>query len=104
MRRFLLILFALALLVSPGLADGEMHESRDRDALSEARKRGDVLPLARILIMVRPVVGDRVVDVELEREDGRLVYEIYYLDKAGRRHEAYVDARTGSLIRKREDD
>lgn len=104
MRPFLLVLFALAILVAPGSADDGMHESRDRDGLSEARKRGEVLPLARILIMVRPVIGDRVVDVEFEREDGRPVYEIYYLDKAGRRHEVYVDARTGSVIRKHEDD
>lgn len=104
MGRFLLVLCALALLVSPGSADEEKHESRDRDALSEARKRGDVLPLARILIMVRPVVGDRIVEVEFEREDGRPVYEIYYLDSSGRRHEVYVDARTGSVIGKGEDD
>ncbi len=104
MRTFFYALFALMLLVSPGPADEGRHESPDRDDLSEARKRGEVLPLARILIMVRPVIGDRVVDVEVEREDGRLVYEIYYLDKDGRRHEVYVDARTGSVIRKRRDD
>ncbi len=102
MRPFLLVLFAIAILVSPGSADEGKHEARDD--LSEARKRGEVLPLARILIMVRPAVGDRVVDVEFEREDGRPVYEIYYLDKAGRRREVYVDARTGSVIREHEDD
>lgn len=104
MRPFLNVMCALALLVTPSPADEGKHDTRDRDEISEARKRGEVLPLSQILIMVRPIIGDRVVDVEFEREDGILVYEIYYLDGDGRRHEVYVDARTGSIIRKRKKD
>ena len=40
--------------------------------------------------------GGRAVEVELEREDGRLYYEVK-LRRDGERLEVYVDARTGEV-------
>ena len=62
---------------------------------------GNILSLENILEM-RPLTG-RLLDAELEWEDnasdGRcLVYELKWIDGNGRRHEQYINARTGTWL------
>jgi uncharacterized membrane protein YkoI len=70
-----------------------------QDAL-EALRRGEILPLAKILeISTAQVPGD-VIEVEFK---GGPVYEVKILTPDGRIREVKLDARTGALI-KIEDD
>lgn len=104
------ILFAafIAFLGTPFLADGydddDDEEKYGLEALLEARRAGDVLPLIAILTRIHPITGDNVVDVEFEQEDGRYKYGIYYLDDKGRRREVYVDAQSGDVLKDEMDD
>lgn len=87
-----------------GAKDGGKDGDRDEDDLYKARKRGDVLPLETILEKISNRIGRDIIEIESGREDGRYVYEIYYLDAGGKRREVYVDAATGEIIKDRTDD
>lgn len=103
MRRLLIILILLA----PAFAGQPAHADsgrKERDDLTAARKRGDILPLAEILDRVRPQIGDRIIEVEFENDSGKIVYEIYYLDDSGRRREVTVDASDASVMNSKEHD
>ncbi|GAA0650164.1 PepSY domain-containing protein [Brevundimonas lenta] len=70
----------------------------DHVAAREALRRGEILPLARILaITARHVPGD-VIDVELDREDGQWRYEVKVLTSTGRVREVKLNARDGAVL------
>ena len=90
----IMILSPLALV----LADNDHDEAR------RLHESGEILPLELILQNVRRTHPGKVLEVELEREDGRIVYELEILGKDGIVKEIYLDARTGELLSDREDD
>ncbi len=83
--------------IPPALADKGGDD--DRRTVERARERGEVLPLARIIELLRGqgLTGD-VLEIELENDDVGLVYEIYLLGPDGRRLEIKVDPATGRII------
>lgn len=90
----LLSLLLLAATAVPALADGHHDHDRAREAL----RRGEILPLARILEIVEDRTGGRVMEVDLDREEGRYVYEIDVMTGDGRIVELEIEAATGSII------
>lgn len=103
MRRlafFAVILVPLAIAGQPAHAD---NESREREELNAARKRGDILALSEILDRLPKQIGDNIIEVEFESDDHRVLYEIYYLGVDGRRREITVDARDASILDHEED-
>jgi uncharacterized membrane protein YkoI len=101
--RKLVFLFCLV----PVLAGMPAHaddDRREREELTAARKRGEILPLAEILDRWESQTGGRIIEVEFEKDDGRTIYEIYYLDAGGRRREIKIDARDGSELDGGDDD
>lgn len=95
-----LLALAGASLSTPAFARGD----DDHLAAREALKRGEILPLSRILAVVGRTVPGDVIDVELERkDDGRWEYEVKVLTSTGRVREVKLDART-AVVRKIEDD
>lgn len=86
-----------AALAPAGAADNA--PSADHDRARAARARGEVLPLARILAIVERDFSGRVIEVELEREDGELRYEIELLLADGRLIELEFDAASGELVK-----
>jgi uncharacterized membrane protein YkoI len=101
MRQFLVFALGFALLFSS--ADGAAARSRDRDrdqdVAREALKRGEVLPIARILELVAQHQRGDVIEVQLDERRGRLEYEIRILTPEGRVRELVLDARTGAFVR-----
>jgi uncharacterized membrane protein YkoI len=87
----------IALLAAPALADND--DEHDHDRARRARERGEVLPLERILAVVRAQVPGEIVGVELEREHGTWIYEVRVIDASGRRLKVYVDAAKGVVIK-----
>lgn len=98
-----LLFAALASTFAPGLAGADDKKKSEHDVIREALQRGETLPLARILAIAQEAVAGDVVEVELEQEDGKLIYEIKVLTPAGRVREIELDARTGAVL-KIEDD
>jgi len=66
----------------------------------ELREAGKILPMEDILSRVRTAQPGQVVEIELEREDGRLVYEVRLIDDADAIHKLELDAATGELIKR----
>jgi uncharacterized membrane protein YkoI len=54
--------------------------------------------LADIMMKLRLPQGSELVNIALEDEHGIPVYEIYYIDPSGRRHEIRLDARSGEPV------
>lgn len=98
-RRFL-IAAALAALLAPSEADARRGRGRggDHDEALEAYEHGEALPLSQILPLALRAVPGEVLEVELEREHGRIVYEIEILARSGRVRKVTLDARTGAVL------
>jgi hypothetical protein len=64
----------------------------------------DLMPLEEILAKAKQDKAGRVVEVELDRDHGRYVYEVEIIDDAGVEWELKYDARTGQLLRTERDD
>ncbi len=89
--RILVLLIAL-LLATPALADD------DQDRAREALARGEILPLSRILAVVEREVGGHVIEIGLDHDDGRYVYEVEAVSRDGRLVELSIDAATGGVL------
>ena len=83
----------LSLIAGPALADRDDHD-RARRAL----EAGEVLPLSEILAAVEAAQPGRVIEVELERDDGRWVYELELVAPDGRLVEIEIDAATADIL------
>ena len=62
------------------------------------------MPIELLLKTLEEKLKGEIVDIELDDKDGRLYYEIYYLDSEGRRIEIYVDAATGGILEDKAED
>lgn len=71
--------------------------SDDHDTARLMRSEGNIMPL-RELLQHPALVDQRVLEAELERENGKLVYELELLDPSGRVTERYFDATTGQPL------
>jgi len=97
LQRVLSLLFlALPLATAPALAS-----ERDHDRARAALQTGEVLPLATVLQRVAQSHPGNVLEVELEREDGRWIYELKLLQRGGALLKLEVDARTGEVLRRK---
>ncbi len=104
--RRLLVLAALAAWCAAPEADARRGRGRggDHDDARAALESGEVLPLSRIMPLALRAVPGEVLEVELEREHGRLVYEIEILARSGRVRKVILNARTGALLGVEDDD
>jgi uncharacterized membrane protein YkoI len=73
----------------------------DHDRARAALQSGEVLPLATVLERLQRRDPGEVLGVELEREDGRWVYEIRLLRPGGQLVRLDLDARTAEVLRER---
>ncbi len=78
----------------------------DTDAATVRRLResGEILPLEKILERARKERPGEVLETELERKGARHVYDVEILDAQGRVWELKFDARSGELLRQKQDD
>lgn len=86
----------------PTFADGDHERAR------RAVEAGEVLPLGTVLAGVEKTHPGHVLEVELERDDGRWIYEIRVMGREGEVSKLEVDARDGRVLsarggRKREE-
>ncbi len=96
-------LFALAILALMATT-AAASERRDHERARAAVAAGQRLPLSVILKTIETRFGGRVLEIELEDDDGRPVYEIEMLDDHGRVLELEVDAVSGAILDQEYDD
>ncbi len=89
----------LALLPALALADGKSSQDSARDAVA----RGEILSLAVLLPRIEAEFDGRVLDVELDRDDGVFVYELEILTRDGRLIEVEIDGKTGAVLEVEDD-
>lgn len=80
------------------------HPLPDQERARAAVAAGEILPLGEILERRRSKLAGRILEVELEREDGRWVYEIEVLQADGRKCEVEIDAATARVLEVETDD
>jgi uncharacterized membrane protein YkoI len=83
--------------------DDDDDDDDDRKRRRRERSRNSLPPgsenLQAILKKVRSEFPGRIIEVELDDDDGRLVYEIKLLDSTGRLFELDVDPRNGNILK-----
>ena len=76
----------------------------DHERARAAVKAGEVLPLRTVLDRLERTHPGQVLELELERDDGRWLYEIKLLQAGGRLVKLKVDARTAEVLRVKSQD
>lgn len=76
-------------------------DARDHDRARQALEAGEIMPLKAILERVERDTPGQVIEVELEREAGRWIYEIKLLAAGGSIVELEIDARDGSVLKRK---
>lgn len=103
-RRFACAIPVIAALLALGpavaLADDDDH---DHIEARELLRRGEIVPLSRILAVAQEHVPGDVIEVELDREDEGWEYEVKVLTQAGRVRKLYLDAGTAEVTRIKDD-
>lgn len=76
------------------------HAGRDDgERVRAAREQGRILPLAQLIAQVAEVVPGRLLEAELDDDDGLLIYELRWQLDDGRRLEIELDARDGRWLK-----
>jgi len=76
----------------------------DVERVRELRSTDSILPLSDILKGLEQKYPGKVLDAELEEEHNRIVYEIELLGNDHNVHHIKVDARSGVILKKGDDD
>jgi uncharacterized membrane protein YkoI len=92
-----LLLALAASALGPAAAQPDGH-----DRALRALRAGEIAPLPDILATVAERVPGTVIEVELERRNGRYVYEVEVLTPQGMLVETYVDAQDRTILDSRD--
>lgn len=88
----ILPVLVIALWVGIGSANDDHIRAR------KLMERGEILPLEQLLESLPGNRQWRLLEAELEEEDGVIIYELELLDEEGRVRELKYDARSGVLL------
>lgn len=91
-------LSAALLLALLGAGAGQAGDGHDHDRARRALESGEIVPLRTILERVERDYPGQIMEVELEREDARWMYEIKLLRTGGALVKLEIDARDGKLL------
>jgi uncharacterized membrane protein YkoI len=94
---------ALALLLAAACAlpAARADDRRDHERARAAVQAGEVLPLPELLQRLQRSHPGQVLELELEREDGRWIYELKLLQADGQLRKLELDAATGQVLASR---
>lgn len=93
-RRTAVLLLMAAAIGQAAAASGRSDHDRARAAV----QAGEVMPLPALLERLQRSHPGQVLELELEREDGRWVYEVKLLQADGQLLKLELDARTAEVL------
>ncbi len=100
LRRRTMTVLLCALCGGLGAAWPVAHAERDDGQRARAaREQGRIMPLERLIAQVNRSVPGRLLEAELDDDDGVLVYELRWQLADGRRLEIELDARDGRWLK-----
>ena len=88
------LVLAVGTISLPAWGDSEFSSEQIRELV----KQGKILPLDTILARHQTLTNGRLLDLEVEVEHGRIIYEMEFLRKNGDVIELTIDAKTGELL------
>ena len=103
-KRIVMVLAIGLTLGSVGLVVGSADRDDDHVEARRLVESGSIQPLEAILERVQTQRPGRILEVELEGEYGRNVYEIELLDDSGEVWELKLDAVTGEILEQEKED
>ena len=86
----------VAALALPAAWASDQH---DHERARAAVQAGEVMPLPALLERVQRAHPGQVLELELEREGGRWIYEVKLLQAGGQLIKLELDAKTGQVLR-----
>jgi uncharacterized membrane protein YkoI len=98
MRSFIFAMVLAAILTDPVNGVRAADQEHDQERARRALEAGEIVPLDQILQEVQRRYSGSVVELELNREDGRWVYEVELLAADGRLLKIRMDAKTKQLL------
>lgn len=84
----------------PALADDELEPAVIRDKVQS----GEILSLEQILQKHPALSGQRLLDLEVELEHGRIVYELELIQPDGAVNKVLIDAGNGEIVNPEKED
>lgn len=93
-----LLVMAASVIWMPAMA------SSDHDRARAAVQAGQILPLKTVLETLERVHPGQVLEIELDQEHGRWVYEVRLLQSDGKLVKLELDAATAEILRSRSRD
>ena len=81
--------------------DAVASDRRDQERARAAVQAGEVLPLATLLERLQRTHPGQVLELELDRDDGRWIYEVKLLQAGGQLLKLEVDGATGEVLEAR---
>jgi uncharacterized membrane protein YkoI len=79
-------------------------EVEDHERIHSLKEAGKILSLESLIETIRRENPGRIIEIELDDDDGRYVYELELVDEQGIVWDLEVDARTGERLKKEQDD
>jgi len=79
-------------------------EDADHAEIRDLVKKGQILPLESIMLQFPEKQYGKLLDLEVEREHGTIVYEFEFLRSDGLIVQIEVDARNGKILRQEIED
>ncbi len=76
----------------------------DHDRARRLRDADDILPLETLIERARTERPGRILELKLKEKKGRVLYEVELIDERGIVWELYFDARSGELLKSKQDD
>lgn len=100
----LILLAAALLLATAGALPARAGDGHDHDRARQAVAAGEILPLRSILERVERDAPGQVMEVELDRQAGRWIYELKVLRTGGYLVKLKIDAKDGTVLESRRRD
>jgi uncharacterized membrane protein YkoI len=97
-------LIFLAMVVGTICNTAQADRNNSAEAVREWVVEGKMLPFETIFQMNRQHLTGKILDLEVEKEDGLIIYEIEQLKDNGEVSEIYIDAVTGKFLKEEAED
>ena len=94
---------ALALAIIASSAWVVLADDNQAALAARLAKNGDILPLEQILQRAQAEQPGKVIEAEFEQKRGRYIYEVEVLDDKGVVWKLKLDAKTGALVRAKQE-
>ena len=92
-------LVAFTFTPSVGAQTDDDDDAMEHEEARRALEQGLVRPLEDIIVEARKHVEGDLIEVELEREDGRYIYELEFIQPSGQIIELQLDAKSMAIIK-----